>query len=274
MDMNEFKETVQLIAGNHDLSIEHRINAALKCYEDVEPEDRGAQLRNYAEMCPILVRMIQTEDSKHTYDLEYMQLLVLTAESLDELKYYRPMAQVADDALSLLRDDETPYDVYVQTMPRLLDALANSVYRHDLYELLLRYVRKVLMQDPENLEVMPYVEKMLSLHILLDDVAWLDRLLDKKLQDIIARRVDSRTLVSIIAKPDLRRLRVDPVEYTRRWEEIYYDMEDELDRRFGDEPRGMGFCFMYWSAQKELLAEKYGIEWSSPAAMNPGVMFD
>lgn len=129
MDLNEFKETVQLIAGNHDLSIEQRINAALKCYEDVEPEDRGAQLRNYAEMCPILVRMIQTEDSEHTYDLEYMQLLVLTAESLDELKDYRPMAQVADDALSLLRDDETPYDVYVQTMPRLLDALANSVCR-------------------------------------------------------------------------------------------------------------------------------------------------
>ena len=274
MDVNGFKETIQLIAGNRDLSIEDRINAAFKLYEDVEPEDRDAQLRNYAEMCPILVRMIQTEDSEHKYDLEYMQLLVLEAESLDELHDYRPMGLVADDALWLLRDEETPYDVYVQTMPRLIDALWDSVYHHAVYELTLRFVRTVLLADPENPEVRPYIEKMLGLHILLEDTSWNDRLLDRKLQDIIAKRLNSRELVNIIVNPSLGHLRVDPVEYTRRWEEIYYDVEDELEKRLEGQPRGMGFCFMYWSEKRALLSEKYGIEWRSPSSMNPGVMFD
>ena len=51
-------------------------------------------------------------------------------------------------------------------------------------------------------------------------------------------------------------------------------MEAELERRFANAPRHMGFCFHYWSAEKELLKEKYDIEWRSPSQMNPGVMFD
>ena len=38
-------------------------------------------------------------------------------------------------------------------------------------------------------------------------------------------------------------------------------------------PRGMGFCFSYWSAKKSVL-ESYGIEWRSPRQMNPRVLFD
>ena len=40
-----------------------------------------------------------------------------------------------------------------------------------------------------------------------------------------------------------------------------------------DEPRGMGFCFNYWSAKRAALARR-GIQWRSPSAMNPRVMFD
>lgn len=40
-----------------------------------------------------------------------------------------------------------------------------------------------------------------------------------------------------------------------------------------DEPRGMGFCHIYWSTKRAALARR-GIEWRSPSAMNPRVMFD
>lgn len=66
----------------------------------------------------------------------------------------------------------------------------------------------------------------------------------------------------------------DPVERTPKWEEIIYDVEEECDRRLKGVPRGMGFCFMYWSEKRAILAEKYGIEWRSPHTMNPRVMFD
>ena len=70
-----------------------------------------------------------------------------------------------------------------------------------------------------------------------------------------------------------RHLKSDPIERTPQWEENYYDVELECDRRLGDTPRGMGFCFSYWSTLRQVLAER-GITWRSPNQMNPRVMFD
>ena len=68
-------------------------------------------------------------------------------------------------------------------------------------------------------------------------------------------------------------LKVDPVQATPEWEEVIYDVEKEVDEELEDEPRGMGFCHIYWSAKRAALARR-GIEWRSPSAMNPRVMFD
>jgi len=70
-----------------------------------------------------------------------------------------------------------------------------------------------------------------------------------------------------------RHLYFDPVERTPRWEEIYFEVEEECYRNLGDTPRGMGFCFAYWAEKRAALA-KYGIDWKSPHMMNPRVMFD
>ena len=70
-----------------------------------------------------------------------------------------------------------------------------------------------------------------------------------------------------------RHLKSAPIERTPLWEDIYYEVERECDRRLGDEPRGMGFCFGYWSTLRQVLAER-GILWQSPPELNPGVMFD
>ena len=68
-------------------------------------------------------------------------------------------------------------------------------------------------------------------------------------------------------------LKVDPVQATPEWEEVIYEVEEEVDEELKDELRGMGFCFGYWSAKRAALARR-GIEWRSPSAMNPRVMFD
>lgn len=68
-------------------------------------------------------------------------------------------------------------------------------------------------------------------------------------------------------------LKVDPVQATKKWEDVIYEVEKEVDEQLKDEPRGMGFCFAYWSAKRAALARR-GIEWRSPSAMNPGVLFD
>lgn len=70
-----------------------------------------------------------------------------------------------------------------------------------------------------------------------------------------------------------RHLNFDPVERTPEWEENYYEVEKECDRRLGNTPRGMGFCFEYWSTLRQVLAKR-GIMWHSPSELNPKVMFD
>lgn len=70
-----------------------------------------------------------------------------------------------------------------------------------------------------------------------------------------------------------RHLRFDPVERTARWEELFFEVEEECFRRLEGVPRGMGFCFPYWAAKRDVL-RKYGIDWKSPHMMNPRVIFD
>lgn len=73
--------------------------------------------------------------------------------------------------------------------------------------------------------------------------------------------------------PQTGHLKRDPVEWTARWEEVI----DEADRiayeNLEDLPRGMGWCFGFWSERANAL-RKFGINWRSPHLMNPGVMFD
>lgn len=68
-------------------------------------------------------------------------------------------------------------------------------------------------------------------------------------------------------------LKFDPIERSEAWERCIYEVELECDRVLKNEPKGMGFCFSYWSTKKAVLA-KHGIQWRSPSTMNPRVMFD
>lgn len=70
-----------------------------------------------------------------------------------------------------------------------------------------------------------------------------------------------------------RCLKYDPVQLTEPWEENIYEVEKELEEKFKDEPRHMGFCFLYWSAKRAAMAKR-GIEWRSPQTMNPRTRFD
>lgn len=70
------------------------------------------------------------------------------------------------------------------------------------------------------------------------------------------------------------RLKFDPVERTPRWEELYETVERQTDAEIGgDFPRGMGFCHLYWHTKTAVLAQ-HGIQWRSPASMNPRILFD
>lgn len=123
-----------------------------------------------------------------------------------------------------------------------------------------------------------------TLKLLRRELAWLreseeeyERLTPEDVQAHIARLEDyidvDRVSMQDFCEKYGRHLKFDPVERTQKWEEIYPEVEAECDRRLEGVPRGMGFCFGYWSARHDVLLS-YGIDWQSPHMMNPRVMFD
>lgn len=69
-------------------------------------------------------------------------------------------------------------------------------------------------------------------------------------------------------------MQTDPVEWSAEYERVIDEADAKIYGMLEEHPRGMGFCHAYWSAKARVLREDYGIEWRSPSAMNPGVLFD
>lgn len=268
------KELVSELTHDGTKCIEERIDDVFAIRELHMAEDAEKQMEDDVIYFTSLISMALEENGPHLYDSQLLQLYTLLAETYVEQRNYRPMKQLADDVLELIRYEVTAWEAMEQTLPRIIDAVGESVYSHSLYELLLHYFRAANRAGALTAEMKGHLRKLLKLRILLEDNFWMNRLFDKELQKAIAGLFTSDELLKIIMRPEIGHLRKDPVEYTMEWEEIYYDVEDELERRFANAPRHMGFCFRYWSAEKELLLDKYGIEWRSPSQMNPGVMFD
>lgn len=69
-------------------------------------------------------------------------------------------------------------------------------------------------------------------------------------------------------------LKSDPVEWTQQWEEIIDEVDKKTYENLAGIPHGRGFCHTLWDEKTRILREEYGIEWKSPAVMNPDVKFD
>ena len=71
----------------------------------------------------------------------------------------------------------------------------------------------------------------------------------------------------------------DPIEDDPKHAQIFEEVVREIKasmRREGlpDEPAFLGWCHMYWGYKKQILRDKYGIDWKSPAELNPGTIYD
>ena len=70
-----------------------------------------------------------------------------------------------------------------------------------------------------------------------------------------------------------KNIKTDPIELTDKYLKIELELERLIRKEIG-EGGYMGFCHKYWWTKKNLLKEKYGIEWKSPVDMNQDVDFD
>lgn len=71
----------------------------------------------------------------------------------------------------------------------------------------------------------------------------------------------------------IRGINRDPVEKTPEYAHAMIKITPILDKEFPEDNAPLGSCNTYWKRKKELLAQ-HGVEWQSPAELNPGVIFD
>ena len=55
---------------------------------------------------------------------------------------------------------------------------------------------------------------------------------------------------------------------------IEKEVDEKVDALLFDEPRGLGFCHLFWETKKRILKEEYGIDWFTPAESNTDIIFD
>lgn len=268
------RNLIEKITFDQSKTIDERIDDVFNMREQLEVKDDRERLRNDVDYYDCLIRMIEDEDTERVEDLARLQLYALLAETYVELEDFRPMHKLAREVLEMIRHEDVAWEAMAETLPRIIDAVAETVYHHAEYELLLIYILMAFKTGNLNDEFKGRVRKWMKLHLLLEESDWLDFRLTKELERAMADMFTQTELFKIMLDPKIGHLRTDPVEYTWEWEKIYYDVEDELDRRLANVPRQMGFCFQYWAMKRELLMEKYGIDWRSPSQMNPRVMFD
>lgn len=215
------------------------------------------------------------EEYRRVLDLAESKPLEKTAEALD--LYYDVCCGCVLVAEASLREQEGEWEIallcrvllkyaaWLEEFDHMLDSAYNVVRRFEdclmehprlklrLLELELTIVRRIEALNDHELSHAEYLEREISRHkrnIHFADNDQLDQ----------------------IEEPG-RFLKKDPVEWTARWEEVI----DEADRmafaNLNDVSRGMGFCFSYWHEREKALRQ-FGIEWRSPAEMNPRVRFD
>ena len=268
------RNLVEKITFDRSKTIDERIDEVFNMREQLEVKDDKERLRNDVDYYDCMIRMIEKEDTERVEDLARLQLYALLAVTSVELEDYRHIRILAQEVLEMIRHEDVAWEAMAETLPRIIDAVSETVYRHAEYELLLIYLLMAFKTGNLTDEFKGRVRKWMKLHLLLEESDWLDFRLTKELERAMADMFTQTELFKIMLDPKIGHLRTDPVEYSWEWEKIYYDVEAELDRRLANVPRQMGFCFQYWAMKRELLMEKYGIDWRSPSQMNPRVMFD
>lgn len=271
MDINDYYAELVAVTGDTTKPAQQRIEEAFELKEQRKPAQEVEAARFDSLTYAVLTVMLDKENEDHGHDTEILQLLTLNAEAMVEGKIERSLKGYSRQVDPLIGSDVIPFDVKLTAIDRIADALGDSVYNHDRYSILdhfIRYAAKVAdsLGDEERKTVAGLAQQLYRLDNLLSIHGTDD--------DALLKFISVDDMLKIREKPQEGLLKRDRIEYTRRWEDIYYDVCDELDEYFADTPRHMGFCFRYWQAKEELLARKYGFLWRNPHLMNPGVMFD
>ena len=68
----------------------------------------------------------------------------------------------------------------------------------------------------------------------------------------------------------------DPIEETQSYQSVVKEVDQEVERQLSDKGivKARGYIHHFWNLKKQILKEKYNLDWKSPKEMNPEMVFD
>ena len=156
------------------------------------------------------------------------------------------------DYLTDCYDDMGRTGISVKLYGQLLEAYAQLAQKRELSE-----------EEKENLKNTFYCAVLARNRYIKDDCEDLVQFVSQLIGDEKVKHCKKAVTERIRILPKL-----DPVELT----DEYLAVIDEVERK-ADEQCETKICHEYWMRKESILRE-YGIEWSSPASLNPKIMFD
>jgi hypothetical protein len=76
-----------------------------------------------------------------------------------------------------------------------------------------------------------------------------------------------------LSRPLLDGERFDPQEFDPASKEKFAIADRKAERAVGDVERDSKFIQRFWAAKKRVLRDQFGIEWKTPAELNPGIAY-
>jgi hypothetical protein len=135
----------------------------------------------------------------------------------------------------------------------------------------LRAYNKALEQSPEYQRILPEVMWEVNTQFVKEIIAQEERWLSYKVEEEPIEDDDPiiveffKTLrTDLKAQDELRKKRIEEAK----------ELLPTDPTRAAQLLSKLGSCHTLWSLQKQILKEKYGITWYTPAELNPDVKFD
>ncbi len=270
--MNTINEKIQHIAADTTRSVQDRVGDIVELHQTVKPDsDEFFQVGVTAYEA--IRRMLLQDNYEDCHMGDLLMCNALLSESYWRVQkgwLIAPLAQHSYDMmLGVTTSDEESLKTMIAVIDRLCYVLTNSGHPRlmmKLYALQYDFIKQ--LPTPNELALKDTAEELVTLAQLSQCDTWLS-----PLKEEITNLLGEQQVQEIINNPHTGFLKTDPVEYSEEYEDIIDSIDAEIDRRMEGQVRGMGACFEIWSIKKELLAS-HGIEWRSPASMNPKVHFD
>ncbi len=153
MNISELKRKAEAAISNSGIPIDDRLEEVLALADQFGDNNPAQKLNGEIVCYALMIKMIREENAYSTHITLLMQLFTLLAEDYAKLQDYRPLNDLAFDVREVLRDERIAWDALEDTLPRIIEAMEETVFHYETYRLLLVCIHSAFVNEELDSEM-------------------------------------------------------------------------------------------------------------------------